>query len=113
MNIQRIALPVIAALLIATHGGAASADSRSEEDRARDAGRKPFDVVAFVGIKSFRASALRSKSHHASATRTPGVIVPEIDIRLMYWPLDAAGLSLVMSSISAEASKPSVSRVGR
>lgn len=51
MNIQRIALPVIAALLIATHGGAANADSRSEEDRARDAGRKPFDVVAFVGIE--------------------------------------------------------------
>jgi predicted methyltransferase len=51
MNIQRTALPVIAALLIAIHGGAASADSRSEEDRARDAGRKPFEVVAFIGIE--------------------------------------------------------------
>ena len=51
MNIQRIAMPVIAALLIATFGGAASADGRSEEDRARDAGRKPFEVVAFIGIE--------------------------------------------------------------
>ncbi len=51
MNLLRTALPVIAALVIATHGGAASADNRSEEDRARDAGRKPYDVVAFVGIE--------------------------------------------------------------
>lgn len=51
MNILRTALPIIVALVIATYGGAASADSRSEEDRARDAGRKPFDVVAFVGIE--------------------------------------------------------------
>ena len=51
MNIQRTALPVIAALLIATFGGDAVADTRSEEDRARDAGRKPFEVVAFVGIE--------------------------------------------------------------
>ena len=51
MNILRTALPVIAAFVIATHGGAASADSRSEEDRGRDAGRKPFEVVAFIGIE--------------------------------------------------------------
>jgi len=51
MNIQRTALPVIAALLIAACGGESSPDNRSEEDRARDAGRKPFEVVAFVGIE--------------------------------------------------------------
>ncbi len=51
MNIQRTALPVIAALLIAACGGESSPDNRSEEDRARDAGRKPFEVVAFIGIE--------------------------------------------------------------
>ncbi len=51
MNIQRTALPVIAALLIAACGGETSPDNRSEEDRARDAGRKPFEVVAFIGIE--------------------------------------------------------------
>ena len=51
MNIQRTALPIIAALLIAACGGESSPDNRSEEDRARDAGRKPFEVVAFVGIE--------------------------------------------------------------
>ncbi len=51
MNTLRTALPVIVALVIATHGGAASADGRSEEDRARDAGRKPIELVAFIGIE--------------------------------------------------------------
>jgi predicted methyltransferase len=51
MNIQRTALPVIAALLIAACGAESSPDNRSEEDRARDAGRKPFEVVAFIGVE--------------------------------------------------------------
>ncbi len=51
MNTLRTGLPVIATLLIIACGGDARAETRSEEDRARDAGRRPFEVVAFVGIE--------------------------------------------------------------
>jgi predicted methyltransferase len=51
MNTLRRGLQLLAIFLIATLSGEASSDGRSEEDRARDAGRKPFEVVAFVGIE--------------------------------------------------------------
>ena len=51
MNTLRSGLRLLTIFLIATLAGEASADGRSEEDRARDAGRKPFEVTAFVGIE--------------------------------------------------------------
>jgi len=51
MNTRRCGLQLLAIFLIATLGGEASAELRSEADRARDAGRKPFEVVEFVGIE--------------------------------------------------------------
>jgi predicted methyltransferase len=60
MKLQRTVLPVIAALLLAACGAKPAesslaellaGESRPAEDRARDAGRKPAEVIAAMGIE--------------------------------------------------------------